>query len=124
MTIYQCVADKRTYTEEQMRELFRFKEYRGYIGTFEDWIKEELDNRHVINYTEKKSDMSLQNILEYAQLHDLKYGDICFKHDNGKKFKVLDADMGLFSVEGKSGFFTLSDLEVDYEDEPVFKICS
>lgn len=68
--------------------------------------------------------MSLQNILEYVQLHDLKYGDICFKHDNGKKFKVLDADMGLFSVEGKSGFFTLSDLEVDYEDEPVFKICS
>lgn len=50
MTIYQCVADKRIYTEEQMRELFRFKEYRGYIGTFEDWIKEELDNRHVINY--------------------------------------------------------------------------
>lgn len=124
MVIYQCVADKRLYTEEQMKNLFRFKEYRGYTGTFEDWIKEELENGYIVNYTEKNSNMSLQNILKYAQLHDMKYGDICFQHDNGKKFKVLDADMGLFSVEGKSGFYTLNDLEVDYEDEEVFKIFS
>lgn len=124
MTIYQCIADKRMYTEKQMRNLFKFKEYRGYTETFEDWIKSELDIGYIINYTEKKSNMSLQNILEYARLHNFKYGDICFEHDNGKKFKVLDADMGLFSVEGKSGFYTLSDLEVDYEDEKVFKICS
>ena len=124
MVIYQCVADKRLYTEEQMKNLFRFKEYRGYTGTFEDWIKEELENGYIIDYTEKKSDMSLQNILEYARLHDLKYGDICFRYNNGKKFKVLDADMGLFSIEGKRGFYTLSDLEVDYENEDVFSIYS
>lgn len=119
MIKYECVADKRIYSEEQMRDLFRFKEYRGYTRTFEDWIKLELDNGYIINYT-----MSLQDILEYVQQHDMKYRGIRFQHKNGKKFEVLDADKGLFSIEGERGFFTLSDLEIDYEDEPVFGICS
>lgn len=56
MVKYKCVNDGRIYSEDQMRDLFRFKKYRGYTGTFEDWIKSELDNGYIINYTDKKSD--------------------------------------------------------------------
>lgn len=123
MIYFQCVATGKLYTKSQMRDLFKFKEYRGYTGTFYDWIREELDNGRIINYTEKKAGLSLDEILEYAVVHNMKFSDIRFRHDNGKLFTLLDADKGLFGIEGRNGFFRLEDLELDYENEAVFSIC-
>ena len=60
--MYKCIADGRIYSEEQMRNLFRFKEHRGYTGTFEDWIEMEIKKGYleVINDEQRTT-----NILEY-----------------------------------------------------------
>ena len=60
--MYKCIVDGRVYSEEQMRNLFRFKEYRGYTGTFEDWIEMEIKKGYleVINDEQRTT-----NILEY-----------------------------------------------------------
>lgn len=47
MSEYRCISTNRKYSEEQMQNLFKFKEYKGYTGTFEDWIKEELNNGYI-----------------------------------------------------------------------------
>ena len=47
MSEYRCVSTNKKYSEEQMRDLFKFKEYKGYTGTFEEWIKEEIDSGYI-----------------------------------------------------------------------------
>ena len=40
MKQFECIADKRTYAENQLEQLFQFKVVHGYDKKFEDWIKE------------------------------------------------------------------------------------
>ena len=47
MSEYRCVSTNKKYSEEQMRDLFKFKEYKGYTGIFEEWIKEEIDSGYI-----------------------------------------------------------------------------
>ena len=47
MSEYRCISTNKKYSEEQLRDLFKFKEYKGYIGTFEEWIKEEIDSGYI-----------------------------------------------------------------------------
>ena len=123
MVKYQCVATGKIYSEKQMKEFFKYKEYRGYTGTCDDWIKSELDSGYIINYTGKTTALSLEEIFEYAKQHNLKYNELHFKHFNGKEFVLIDADQELFRMEGTSGFVTFEDLERSYENEQVFNIC-
>lgn len=47
MRYFECVADKRVYTEEQLKTLFIFKITHGYDKSFDDWINEELRNGYL-----------------------------------------------------------------------------
>lgn len=47
MRQFECVADKRVYTEEQLKTLFIFKTTHGYDKSFEDWINEEVQNGYL-----------------------------------------------------------------------------
>ena len=38
MRQFECVADKKIYTESQLRQLFKFKVVHGYDNKFENWI--------------------------------------------------------------------------------------
>ena len=40
MRQFECVADKKIYTESQLRQLFQFKVVHGYDNKFENWINE------------------------------------------------------------------------------------
>ena len=42
MRYFECVADKRVYTEDQLKTLFVFKTAHGYDKSFEDCVNEEL----------------------------------------------------------------------------------
>ncbi|WP_370781080.1 hypothetical protein [Anaerobutyricum hallii] len=42
MRYFECVADKRVYTEDQLKTLFVFKTAHGYDKSFEDWVNEKL----------------------------------------------------------------------------------
>ena len=42
MRYFECAADKRVYTEDQLKTLFVFKTAHGYDKSFEDWVNEEL----------------------------------------------------------------------------------
>lgn len=44
MKYFECVADKRVYTENQLQQLFQFKVVHGYDNKFENWINEEIQN--------------------------------------------------------------------------------
>ena len=44
MRQFECVADKKIYTESQLRQLFQFKVVHGYDNKFENWINEEIQN--------------------------------------------------------------------------------
>ena len=47
MRQFECIADKRTYTESQLRQLFQFKVVHGYDNKFENWINEEIQNGYL-----------------------------------------------------------------------------
>lgn len=47
MRYFECIADKRVYTEEQLKTLFIFKTVHGYDKSFDDWINEELRNGYL-----------------------------------------------------------------------------
>lgn len=57
MRQFECIKDKRIYTEEQLKNLFQFKVVHGYDKDFEDWIKEEIKNRQL----RVLSDMEIAN---------------------------------------------------------------
>lgn len=47
MRYFECAADKRVYTEDQLKPLFVFKTAHGYDKSFDDWIDEELRNGYL-----------------------------------------------------------------------------
>lgn len=47
MKYFECVADKRVYTVNQLKTLFVFKTAHGYDKSFECWINEELRNGYL-----------------------------------------------------------------------------
>ena len=47
MRQFECVADKKIYTESQLQQLFKFKVIHGYDNKFEDWINEEIQNGYL-----------------------------------------------------------------------------
>ena len=47
MRYFECAADKRVYTEDQLKTLFVFKTAHGYYKSFDDWIDEELRNGYL-----------------------------------------------------------------------------
>ena len=47
MRQFECVADKKIYTESQLRQLFQFKVVHGYDNKFENWINEEIQNGYL-----------------------------------------------------------------------------
>lgn len=57
MRQFECVADKRVYTEDQLKTLFVFKTAHGYDNKFEDWINEEVQN----GYLRLLTDMEIAN---------------------------------------------------------------
>lgn len=57
MRQFECVADKKIYTESQLRQLFQFKIVHGYDKKFEEWIREEVQNDYLILLT----DMEIAN---------------------------------------------------------------
>lgn len=57
MRYFECVADKRVYTESQLQQLFQFKVVHGYDNKFENWINEETQN----GYLRLLTDMEIAN---------------------------------------------------------------
>lgn len=57
MRYFECVADKRVYTESQLQQLFQFKVVHGYDNKFENWINEEIQN----GYLKLLTDMEIAN---------------------------------------------------------------
>lgn len=57
MRQFECVADKKIYTESQLRQLFQFKIVHGYDKKFEEWIREEVQN----DYLRLLTDMEIAN---------------------------------------------------------------
>ena len=57
MIYFECVADKRVYTESQLQQLFQFKVVHGYDNKFENWINEEIQN----GYLRLLTDMEIAN---------------------------------------------------------------
>ena len=57
MRQFECIADKRTYTENQLEQLFQFKVVHGYDKKFEDWIREEIQS----GYLRLLTDMEIAN---------------------------------------------------------------
>lgn len=57
MRYFECVADKRVYTESQLQQLFQFKVVYGYDNKFENWINEEIQN----GYLRLLTDMEIAN---------------------------------------------------------------
>ena len=47
MKQFECIADKKIYTESQLQQLFQFKVVHGYDKKFEDWINEEVQNGYL-----------------------------------------------------------------------------
>lgn len=47
MRYFECAADKRVYTEDQLKTLFVFKTAHVYDKSFDDWIDEELRNGYL-----------------------------------------------------------------------------
>lgn len=47
MRQFECIADKKIYTESQLRQLFQFKIVHGYDKKFEEWIREEIQNGYL-----------------------------------------------------------------------------
>lgn len=54
MRYFECVADKRVYTESQLQQLFQFKVVHGYDNKFENWINEEIQNGYLRLLTDMK----------------------------------------------------------------------
>ena len=54
MRYFECAADKRVYTEDQLKTLFIFKTTHGYDKSFDDWINEELRNGYLRMLDETK----------------------------------------------------------------------
>lgn len=121
-TLYQFKGTGNIYTYKQLQMFFLHGRKRKI--TFNEWFNNSISDGTIINYTDKKNNLSLEEVVEYAFLHDMKFSEVHFQHDNGKEFTVLDAEKGLFSIKGRDGFFTFEDLELDYENEQVFSICS
>ena len=48
MRQFECIADKKIYTESQLRQLFQFKIVHGYDKKFEEWIREEIQNGYLL----------------------------------------------------------------------------
>ena len=57
MRQFECIADKRIYTEKQLKNLFQFKVVHGYDKDFENWVKEEIQNGNL----RVLSDMEIAN---------------------------------------------------------------
>ena len=57
MRQFECIADKRTYTENLLEQLFQFKIVHGYDKKFEEWIREEVQN----GYLRVLADMEIAN---------------------------------------------------------------
>lgn len=57
MRQFECVADKKIYTESQLQQLFKFKVIHRYDNKFEDWINEEIQN----GYLRLLTDMEIAN---------------------------------------------------------------
>lgn len=47
MRQFECVADKKIYTENLLEQLFQFKIVHGYDKKFEEWIREEVQNGYL-----------------------------------------------------------------------------
>lgn len=54
MRYFECVADKRVYTESHLQQLFQFKVVHGYDKKFEEWIREEIQNGYLRLLTDMK----------------------------------------------------------------------
>ena len=120
--LYVRVDDNVYYTESQLLDIYCFLKYKKNIGTFEDWIQSEIDEGYIIDYTNRTEQLSAEEILEYAVRHNKKYSEITFRHENGKEFVLLDTDLELFRDVSQSKYMTLRDMEMDYENEPLFTI--
>lgn len=47
---YRHVRTNREYSDYQLRHLFKFKEYHGYQGTYEEWLQEQIDSGKLVEY--------------------------------------------------------------------------
>ena len=47
MKQFECIEDKRIYTESQLQQLFQFKVVHGYDDKFENWINKEIQNGYL-----------------------------------------------------------------------------
>ena len=57
MRQFECIEDKKIYTESKLRQLFQFKVVYGYDNKFENWINEEIQN----GYLRLLTDMEIEN---------------------------------------------------------------
>ena len=54
MRQFECINNKRIYTEEELQNLFRFKVVHGCDKGFENWIKEEIQNGNLRVLSDKE----------------------------------------------------------------------
>lgn len=54
MRQFECINDKRLYTEEKLQNLFKFKVVHGYDKDFENWITEEIQNGNLRVLSDKE----------------------------------------------------------------------
>ena len=54
MRQFECINNKRIYTEEELQNLFKFKVVHGYDKGFENWIKEEIQNGNLRVLSDKE----------------------------------------------------------------------
>ena len=54
MRQFECINDKRMYTEEELQNLFKFTVVHGYDKGFENWIKEEIQNGNLRVLSDKE----------------------------------------------------------------------
>ena len=119
-TLYKFKGNK--YTYNQLREIYSHSRMNKKT-TFDDWFNQKILNGNIINYTEHKKCLTLEEVVNYAYIHNAVPCEIHFEHNDGKTFKVLNAELGLISVEGANKVFTYDELENKYKNEKIFNIC-
>lgn len=128
-TLYKFLKTKKAgkiYTCKNLEYLF-FKEKNRRKNkniTFKEWLQDNLDNGVIINYSDKRNELSLEEVVEYACLHDNKFNKLKFIDNDGNKYIILDAVIGLFMIECNDKIFSFDDLESHYKDKKVFSIIS
>lgn len=119
-TLYKFKEKIYTYTE--LVTLYSHSRVNKKIA-FNEWFENNLSNGNIVNYTEKKDNLTLYEVIDYAYLHDLNSNQVHFQDNHGKCFTILDAEIGSIGIDGENRIFTFEELENDYKENKVFNIC-